>query len=202
MDGGTTTKQILVTINDIINKDTIDEITPPDQLTQIAKEVVGDDTYDSDIMEMGYIFDENNNPISTYSVGTITPEIVIDQYISNRNRATYTGKVAALVTNPNGDTVKSGGSVILNVDFGQQNFTGNINITQGNWQAKINSGTVTNTGFTTTNISSATTSSVSDITGAITKGKFYGATAQNVGGDFNLNSTTKGSVNGSFGGKK
>ena len=201
--GEVTTKQIVVTVNNVLDSSTTAEIDHPVDLTEIAKEIVGTDTYENrTILEFGYILNTSGTKISTYSVGELTPTVVIDQYISNQNTATYTGSVAALITDLSGATSSSGGSVTLNMDFGQQNLTGQINVTQGNWQASINNGAITNTGFTSTDISSAAASSVSDITGAITKGKFYGPDVQNVGGDFNLNSSTAGSVNGSFGGGK
>ena len=110
----------------------------------------------------------------------------------------YTGKIAANVSDLTGESVQSGGTIDLAVDFANNDITGNINITEGNWQANINSGEITRYGISSSDISSAATSSVPDITGNM-DGNFYGVDAGAVGGTVDLSSATSGSVSGAYG---
>lgn len=163
----------------------------------ITKEIVGSDTY----MEFGYVLDELEAKTATYITGSLTPNILIDQYILNSNTASYSGDIAALVTDSSGNKVSSSGSINLDMNFGTKNLTGDIAVTEGNWKADINSGNVHSYGFNSTDITSASDSSISDISGKI-EGKFYGTQAQSAGGSFNLESSRNGSVNGVFGANK
>ena len=168
-----------------------------DEIEQITNKLMNDssDTY----MNFGYTQTIENDILTntnTYITGDITPSEIIESYISNSNSANYSGEVSSLV-----DGVSSGGTINLDMNFGTQNVTGDININQGNWQANINSGSLNPYGFNSDDISSGVNSDVQDITGNL-DGKFYGPTADSVGGTFNLNSNTAGSVNGVFGGSK
>ncbi len=164
-------------------------------LSTLTKEIVGSDTYNNtNILEYGYIL-ENTQKIATYITGVPSPSVVIEQYILTQQTANYSGNIASFV---NG--VASGGTINLNMNFGTKNLTGTLNVTEGNWKANINSGTISPYGFSSSNISSASGSSVSSITGNLS-GKYYGSNASSVGGNFNLTSGGN-SVNGVFGGAK
>ncbi|MEA3289315.1 MAG: cadherin-like domain-containing protein [Campylobacterota bacterium] len=199
----------LLHINSITGMTPSGDYLTPSELDGLSREIVGGDNY----MEFGYLItveapppaptietdvsvQDGTNKIATYITGDVTDGIVIDNYIGNNVLSSYSGQVASFV---NG--TPSTGSFNINMNFGTQTFTGNVNIDQGDWQAVINSGSITRDGFDSTAISSATTSSVSDITGSM-NGNFYGPSANSVGGNFNLNSATAGSVNGVFGGSQ
>ncbi|MBN2782228.1 MAG: hypothetical protein JXQ66_03195, partial [Campylobacterales bacterium] len=69
----------------------------------------------------------------------------------------------------------------------------------GTWRASINSGKIDSSGFTSSDISSAQTSVVKDISGKI-KGEFYGGSdIESVAGRFELNSVINGTAYGVFG---
>jgi flagellar biogenesis protein FliO len=166
-----------------------------DQLQAITTKIINDhsETY----MEFGYIATDaadTTTATSTYITGDITPTEVIQSYITGGTSASYSGGVSSLV---NG--TPSSGTVNINVDFSQQTLSGTINVTQGNWQANINSGTVTPIGISSTSITG--TSSYGDIDSGALSGKFYGTSANSVGGTVNLNAGSN-SANGVFGGVK
>lgn len=182
----------------IISDSPVSEVdTMLNNFEDIAKEVVGSDNY----MEFGYVLDELDTRTSTYITGSLTSNILIEQYMQNSNTGSYSGDVAALVTDSSGNKISSSGSVNLNMDFGTKNLSGDIAVTEGNWKANVNSGDINSYGFNSQDVSSASDSSVSGISGNI-DGRFYGTGAENVGGSFNLESTADGSVSGVFGGSK
>jgi hypothetical protein len=154
----------------------------------------------------GYWREKTNhdNIVSIDATGTLTPEAYVNSLIGElEQKASYSGGVTSVITNASGvSSLVENGSINLEVDFKQQSFSGNIDV-NSDWQATIQSGAVTSRGFSSTDIiSSSTTSGVQGISGNI-DGKFYGATTSgpppNVGGGFNLNSTSDGSVKGVFG---
>jgi len=185
-------EEVIENVPEVLDTSITNSLIPDTELDNIATNILGSDSY----MEYGYFLNSLGENIQTYSLGTLTPEITVETL---SNTGTYSGGVAAFVTNTNGDTVSSGGTIDLTFDFLNKNLNGNINITEGNWKASIDNGGITSSGFSSSDISSASTSSVTDITGSLTNGKFYGPDASNVGGDFNLNSSSSGNVNGSFG---
>lgn len=204
-DGKTTSEIIRVTIDENNTITGFSSISPIGELDTILDEITkksmcqGRSVCDSfnQYLDFGYILNNENVEIGTYVNGAITPSQIIASYISNNQIGNYSGEIAALV---NG--VSSGGTINLDMNFGTKNFTGNIKVTQGDWQANISGGQLNPNGFNTTQISSITNSGkVDDITGNLT-GKYYGPNAEAVGGVFNLNSNTKGSVSGVFGGSK
>jgi len=201
--GGTDTQTISIAISDVTDEgiytspindvdDILDEVTKKSMCDTDAKPC---DLY-SEYIDYGYLLNSEGLEVDTYVNGTTTPTAIIDAYIQANHTASYTGNVAALV---NG--TPSTGSINLEMDFGAKNFTGDISVEIGNWKAAINSGAITANGFSSTDISAATSSSVSDITGSMS-GKYYGANAEAVGGNFNLESTSSGTASGVFGGRK
>ena len=217
--GGTITQTINVVIIENTTPTNFEDILTSATLTNFAKDIVGSDNYDSvndvyldsDIYEYGYYLNDAGKKIITYNFGELTPNIVMDSYFNSYQTASYSGGIAAFVTDIDGNTISSDGSINLNMnfDYGITNLNGSISVTEGNWQASINSGTVTNTGFSSSDITTATSSypyneplgDVANITGTITDGKFYGSDADAIGGKFNLTGDA-GSVSGSFGATK
>jgi len=199
------TSDITIIVKDIVEP--INPSTPSNSLPDISTDIeaitnkIMDENSDR-YMEFGFIGVDSDNdylpddPSNTelYLTGDITPSEVIENYISTSQTASYSGGVSAIV---NG--VTSNGTVNFDVNFGTQNFTGNINITQGNWTAFINSGGVTPYGFNSTDISGS--SDYGSIIDGAVDGNFYGPSANSVGGNFNLSTPTK-SANGVFGGSK
>ena len=157
-----------------------------------------------DDLDYGYWQDTNQNNlrVDTFVQGTLTPDVVIEDYIGQANNtATYNGGISSIITNTDGSKISSDGTIVLNIDFSNESFDGIININEGNWKANINSGTVNSSSFSSNDISSSADSSVSGISGDV-GGNYYGTQAQSVGGEFNLNSTSNGTVKGAFGGTK
>jgi len=199
--GAKTVKQIPVTI---ITSNLSDSTTPPDMTsfdtTTIAKEIMGSDTYDNaTYMESGYILDSvDGERVDTYVYGQTTPSVVIDQYISGANVASYNGNIYSLITDIDGNTVSKTGTINLNMDFGEQTFSGSALVDKFNMN--INNGTLTNSGFASSDIT-GTVDGISDISGTL-DGNFYGATANGIGGNIHVTSSSSGSLTGSFIGSK
>jgi hypothetical protein len=163
----------------------------------LSTKELGSDTYmhfyETDSMVKLSHFTNGEDATQFTDISNLTPTI----NIPTANTATYSGDIFAKV---NG--VSSTGDIQLNFDFANQSsgLDGKITITQGNWIANINSGTISNSGFSSTDIESATTSSIQNINGEL-DGKFYGKNADVVGGTLNLQSGSN-SANGIFGGIK
>ncbi|MEA3512768.1 MAG: cadherin-like domain-containing protein, partial [Campylobacterota bacterium] len=167
--GGVITENITVTINSILDEAEVVNTMPSysQDIQAITNKIMNtnSDTY----MEFGYIATDPQDistATDTYFTGDITPSEVISGYITNSQTASYTGGVSAIV-----DGTASTGTVNLDVNFGTQNFTGNINVPEGDWQAAINSGTVNPYGLSSNDISTKIESntamgSVPDISGS------------------------------------
>lgn len=170
------------------NLDTIDEVT---------KQIVGNDNY----MEFGFLVNDQGIVNDVYSTGSLTPNVAIESYILDQTTASYSGIVAAIITDQNNNkTTVNDGQINLDFNFGSENFTGNVKINDA-WNADINSGDIRSNQFNSSDITSNSSSEIQDITGDIT-GNFMGSNAQSVAGKINLNSVTNGSVKASFGASK
>jgi hypothetical protein len=144
----------------------------------------------------------------TYLNGITSTNDMVDDYVNREVTASYySGNIASFVTTTAGTTNSSDGTINLNINFDNQSFKGAINIVQDNWKAVIKSGTLSKNidtnkyQISSTDLTSGTSSSVKDITGSV-NGKFFGANLDSIGGKFQLNSTSNGTVNGVFGAKK
>jgi hypothetical protein len=182
----------------------IDNTTPYFSLGDVTKEIVGSDTY----FEFGYV--EQFNPMtqlkeySTYIRGLQTTQEQLKGYtdtLSEDKTASYSGNIAALIQDGQA-SLKSTGDIKLNINFSNNTFDGKINVTEGNWKVDIPYSPLSATSLSSTALTTATSSGVSNISGAI-DGQFYGDKAQAVGGSFNLSSidTTK-TVIGTYGAKR
>ena len=187
--GGTTTPSIVTT-----------DLLPSTSTIIPSGATVADPIDVNDYLNYGYwTSTDTTNPAGVYINGVITPSEIINDLLNvTKPTLNYTGNIAARVMDTSGNCVQSSGSIGLNVDFANKNLTGTIDVTEGTWKAKIDSGTITRYGISSPSISSNTGSSVTDITGNL-KGDFYGTSAQSVGGVFDLSSPTSGSVEGAFG---
>ncbi len=165
----------------------LDEVTKQ----SICTEALGCDHYE--YVDYGYLLDDTGVAVSTYISGTPTPSNIIASYLGTTQTGNYSGKISAIV----GSSTVVGGTIDLNMNFSSKNFTGEIEVDTVDVVADINSGAMTPVGFSTSDI----TSSDTDYTGSLA-GKYYGPTAQAVGGTFNLNSPTKDSIIGVFGASK
>lgn len=177
---------------------TISSITSED-FASATKEILSDDTY----MEFGYILSSDQiTKTSAYVTGDLTPAATIDQYIQNLTTATYYGTIAGFVDG----VASSYGDILLDMDFGNSNFTGSIYFYTDDtyntaWDATINSGTISSSGFSSTDITAGELSDVTEISGSI-DGKFYGPNAESIGGTFKLDGTLNRaptSASGTFG---
>jgi hypothetical protein len=198
---GTDTVSTTVTIivNEVAYVSEITESQPvnslDEQLQAITSKIMNDNS--DNFMEFGYIAVDSDDdgvlePTDSYYVtGDITPSEIIESFINDQNRIDYSGGVSTMV---NGTA--SGGTIDISVDFGNQSFSGNLNITEGNWAANINNGSVTPHGFTSSDISGS--SDFGAITSGGLDGKFYGPSANSIAGQFELNTATD-STKGAFG---
>jgi len=178
--------------NEIISTSTLDNLQiDTADLTKIS-------AFGDAYLEYGYWESvDTGAAVYTYLSGMLTSSETVDQMIGLAPTATYTGGLSAIVTDPNGATIASDGSVVLDFDFVNQSFAGNINVTQGGFSADV-AGNVHKYGFDTTSVTTATSSTATNIAGDLS-GQFYGTNAEAAGGSFNLTSDNVGSVNGVFG---
>ncbi|MBT5935620.1 MAG: hypothetical protein HOG88_09840 [Sulfurimonas sp.] len=178
--------------NEIISTSTLDNLQI--DTADLTKVSAFGDAY----LEYGYWESvDTGAAVYTYLSGMLTSSETVDQMIGLAPTATYTGGLSAIVTDPNGATIASDGSVVLDFDFVNQSFAGNINVTQGGFSADV-AGNVHKYGFDTTSVTTATSSTATNIAGDLS-GQFYGTNAEAAGGSFNLTSDNVGSVNGVFG---
>jgi len=192
-NGGTVEKTVMITVANIPENPTGEISSLTDDIAQITGDLLPQDNLGS--VEYGFIVPTGEttsaNAIDTYISGTITPDAVIENYISSGATASYSGGISALV-----DGSASSGTIGINVNFGTQSVTGDINIPQGNWNGAINSGSVSSYGFSSSDITGS--SDYGSITSGTMDGKFYGVDASNVGGTIKLDTATK-TASGVFG---
>jgi hypothetical protein len=175
--------------SEILNTIDIDDSSIEKTATESG---LGADAY----LEYGY-WSSDTVSEDVYASGVITPSQIVEDLMTNvQPTMSYYGSVSAIVTDLDGIKSHAGGSIDLSVNFQTSAVSGYVEV--DNWgTANINSAALTADGFSGS-MSGVTADSVSDITGDI-DGNFYGTEAQAVGGTFNLESPTSGSVNGSFG---
>jgi len=150
-------------------------------------------SYESyNITDFGYRKDNTGTILSTYVNGTTTATTTVQEYIDLGQIGTYTGNIDGL---KNGiDSIY--GTISLEMDFGLQNFSGDININTDTWAADIE-GSLDTEGFSSTSITSTGTNVISS--GSVS-GKFYdaGVGAEAVAGTIKLNSGSD-QIIGAFG---
>jgi len=142
----------------------------------------------------GY-WEDNGEAIDTWIEGSITPSEIIENYHIREVKVNYAGDIASIV---NGE--RASGTFSFEVDFGNYNFKGNLQIDANQkWDVDISNGSLTPYGFKANSFSAGSNSEVDNISGKLS-GKFYGPQAEAVGGRFDL-SSSGGSAKGVFGGK-
>ncbi len=172
----------------------------------LAKEIMDIDNDDIVGLKYGYWVNPNEDYVrfATFIDGetNATSATAIADYIDGTTgdgslQATYNGGVASIVTNSSGEQTSTEGTIDLNIDFRNQDLTGNINL-DNNWHAYINSGDVTTAGFSSTDLINGNNTNDTISSGSL-NGNYYGDDAQSVGGTFTLNSTSNGNIEGVFG---
>lgn len=156
------------------------------------------------------VISTSTTPFSTWVAGIQTPTGFIDDLlnplIANNKLYNYAGNVI-------GSVIESGsvGAILndatnainLNINFGTSTIAGSMAFNTGNnntWTVNtISANTLSNTGFTAS--MSGSHSSEASVSGAL-NGKFYGPTANNVAGAFNLTTSDADKAVGSFKAKK
>ena len=134
-----------------------------------------------------------NDSDEKWVVGQETSSATLDSYRQSNVNASYQGKVMGTVGS---DAIKmdSTNSVDLNFNFkasAADTMSGNIDFDTASgkeWRADIDSGTVTGTTFSSTNITDD--GSTNAVTSGRVDGAFYGDNADAVGGAFNLGNGT------------
>ena len=154
--------------------------------TTAEKETVDSIPY----MEFGYWTTDINSETARYDTfitGDLTPSVVIENMTGI---ASYSGTIAAME-----GTQSISGTIGLSIDFSNQKLSGDMNLGSGKYKALMNEGGSVNAyGFSTTNFSD--NGGTNTVTSGSLNGKFYGPSANAVGGDFTLNG---GGVKGVFG---
>ncbi len=172
----------------------------------LEKEYIDEENSGTENLAYGYWknFNENTRYDTFFEGGLITSEATVANYMDGNTgngslEASYSGGVASIITSTTGDKTSSAGTIDLDIDFKNQNFTGNIDLDL-NWHAYINSGTVQTDGFNSTDIVDDSTTNVGPTvdSGSI-NGDYYGNDAQSVGGTFTLVSLIDETVEGVFG---
>jgi len=145
---------------------------------------------------------------STWVAGELTPTSTIQNLINSSATYNFSGNVLGSISENNG----MGATPILMDSYNRVNLQ--INFASGlsgdikfkddynqKWHASIASGTVTTTGFNSTDISAGIDDEANISDGSI-NGKFYGPNVQSVGGKFELNSSNNAIASGVFKAKK
>lgn len=161
--------------------------------------------------------DSNNNTVGAgfFSNGSVTPTTSMP----TTGTASYTGSaVGAVDLTSTGAVYTFGGTASLNANFGSNSITGGITGNQaystgnssGNPTAagtindiNLTGGTISGNAFSGTATASSTAGTAGNIAGSsgTFRGNFYGSSAQEVGGTFNMTGTNA-IVGGSFGAHK
>ncbi|PHS59068.1 MAG: hypothetical protein COB17_00600 [Sulfurimonas sp.] len=153
----------------------------------------------SSYLDFGTWADSSASTSGLYIVGELTHSEVIQDLINTPPAdRTYSGSVEAIET-VSGTTSSVSGTMGLTINFATQQITsGSINVNSGYWNASIISGTINKFGFETTGFSGST-SPGNAISGSL-NGDFYGPSANEIGGEFNLkDDVTLDTVKGVFG---
>ena len=198
-----TAEEVIETVDAIETEEEVvtvvtEEYKPPiyDTFDTSNLELIVDSADKLSYMEFGYWASDATDSVATatgpYLAGFETPSVTIEDYITQGSSATYSGNVKALV---NFETQVSG-TIDLNINFGAKNMTGNINITD--WESTINSGVVSSGGYSSSDITGAT----SGVTSGNLDGYFFGDSAQETGGSFELVKDTGDSAVGVYGATK
>ena len=178
-------------VNNIVNAKEIN--TEP----QLIKEIIDDGVSLNDVPDLDYGYWQDpindNKRIDTFIDGIKTVTSVIN---SKSGTATYKGQIASIVTDLDGVKVDRGGTIDLNVDFGENSINGTIEINSGQYRAEFFNATISNSEFSTTDIYS--NGDIEVQSGSI-NGKFYGNNGDSIGGDFILNGADTSVVDGSYG---
>ena len=190
--GNSSNKSSTIAINAIENY--LPPITPLD-VSGLELIINDSDNTGLSYMKFGYWAEDATNSVATavdaYIAGFVTPNVVIEDYITQGSKASYTGNIRAIL---NGST-EATGTIGLDIDFAAKNVTGNINITD--WESTINSGSVNSSGFNSSDISGSS----SGVTSGSMEGYFFGPNAEEAGGKFELKKVDESAV-GVFGAKK
>jgi len=183
---------------EITSSTTITPDLPPVLPPAGSTGTIQNSTYADSTIDYGYWM-ESDVAIDTYVTGVLSDPLVIDDYITTNQTATYTGSISALTGG-----VKASGNINLDMDFGAQSFTGTMNLqpTAGAlWAADITNGSLNPNSFASSTISTATRSEALGISGTL-DGNFFGTNVDSVGGTFDLSSTNEGTVSGVYGATK
>lgn len=133
-----------------------------------------------------------------------TPSSIIDEYITQGIKASYSGGVIGSVHKYLGDSALiDGGVVELNFDFQKNTLDGYLGFEADKelWSLDITSGKINKNEFLVDGVKGSFDSTKNIISGNI-DGKFFGANAQSVGGGFNLISSDGDMALGAFGATK
>lgn len=131
--------------------------------------------------------------VGTWIDGLITDPGVIEGYLggTGSQSVTYTGGVAGTVRDNTAGTADliQNGTVNLTFDFDSATVSGNIAFDAGDdhWDMMAETSSVTGGGFSIESFATGSGSSVSIGSGSA-EGRFYGANAEGMGGNFNVDS--------------
>ena len=129
---------------------------------------------------------------------SVTDSYVITSLIGSGSQLSYTGNIIGTVYSAlnNATELMKDGIVSLNFNFGQQTYSGNISFdtTNENWNMQIVNGTISGNSFSSSEFTATSSHTAGVPFYGETNGKFYGTSAQQVAGGFEvmtLNQETK-----------
>ena len=183
---------------EILSLDDLDvpATTTPDNLQIDTTGLHKSSIYGDEYLEYGYWENGQNEKKLSYLSGVVTPSNTVEQMINSGSSAHYSGGVSSIVTKADGTQTASGGSVALDFDFANQQFSGKLNVSEGDFRANV-AGNVHKYGFDATSVTN--NGGAAKITNGTMNGQFYGTNAQDAGGKFTLESSNAGTANGVFG---
>lgn len=154
-----------------------------------------------DKISYGYWTGDDGAPAETWFEGeNPTSKTTMYYYSWMHPKATYEGGVTALTNGKVAD-----GKVSMDFDFRKETFKGSMDFQakgEPRWSVTMEGGVDTNH-FSANRIGSASDSEVKDITGGTLEGDFYGKYAPDyMGGSFEIESSSRGTAKGVFGGEK
>lgn len=170
-----------------------------DEVT-LTKQELGSDEYFSyglwakDDLSMDEVLNTMAMGAWVNSKEAVTSADIINEYITNGAKASYSGEVYGTVHSPisGADTeMMKNGNIALNFDFAKANVDGKIGFEAGSqaWNMNVHDGLVNGDGFAFGGFDGTVGTSGEVVDFLEGNGKFYGSNAERIGGGFQAGTT-------------
>jgi len=191
------TKSITTNINTNEVKNQVEDII--DLNNNIKNELVKEVVYTDNNLEYGYWIDplNDNKKVNTFiDSKTLTPENIVQGYITDQMQAGFKGNISSIITDANGEIYDRAGSITVDLDFEYERFSSSISIDNDQYRAIVDGDIATN-GFTSTSVMNDY--GEIEVRGGSLDGKYYGENnIDSVGGTFELKGADDSTIKGVF----